>query len=220
MEGIDLNLIRNALISFVILLGSLCVHEWAHAFIADKLGDPTPGMDGRLTLNPASHIDLFGTILFPFLCFFFLHGRLLFGWARPVMTNPSYFKHRARDSMIVAAAGPMSNFGLAFLAAVAGRFLFTVEPSTVELFGRVVLINVVLAVFNLLPIPPLDGSHLMRHMTGMSDETFLRLSQWGGLILLAIWFIPFLNQLVGQLISIGLIPFVVIYPQGIAGFFW
>ena len=215
MEGIDFSDVRGALISFVILLGSLCVREWAKAYTAEKLGDPTPGMDGRVTLNPAAHIDTFGTILFPLVCFFFLKSRLLFGWARPVMTNPSYFRHHTRDSMLVAIAGPISNFAIALLASVAGRYLYATESSTVEIFGRIVLINVVLAVFNLLPIPPLDGGQVMRYVTGMREETFLMLSRWGGLILLAIWLIPVLNQLVSALIGIGTIPFVAIYPPAL-----
>jgi Zn-dependent protease len=220
MDGIDLNLVRNALISFLILVGSLCIHEWAHAFIAEKLGDPTPGMDGRVTLNPFAHMDLLGTVIFPFACFFFLKGGFLFGWAKPVMTNPSYFKHRARDSMIVAAAGPVSNLAIAALAAVVGRILFAIEPQTVEVFGRIILFNAVLAVFNLLPVPPLDGSHIMRFATGMRDETYLMLSRWGFVILLAIIFVPALNKVLATLIGIALVPFVLIFPEARYGFQW
>jgi len=213
MEGLDLNLIRSGLIFFLILVGSLCVHEWAHAFTAEKLGDPTPGMDGRVTFNPFAHMDMLGTVIFPLACIFLIPGGFLFGWAKPVMTNPSYFKHHARDSMLVAAAGPASNFAIATLGAIAGRILFSIEPRTVELFGPIVMLNVVLAIFNLLPIPPLDGSHLMRFATGMRDETYLMLSRWGGLILLAIILIPQLRGILWMVISIALIPFMVIFPE-------
>ncbi|HUG10693.1 MAG TPA: site-2 protease family protein [Opitutaceae bacterium] len=218
MDGIDLNQVRSGLIFFIILVSSLCVHEWAHAFTAEKLGDPTPRMDGRVTLNPMAHSDLLGTVIFPLMCIFLIPGGFLFGWAKPVMTNPSYFKHHARDSMLVAAAGPASNFAIALIGAVVGRFLFNLEPRTVEIFAPIVTLNVVLAVFNLLPIPPLDGSHLMRHLTGMRDETYLMMARWGGLILLAIILIEPLRRVLWFVISIALIPFMVIFPELRYGF--
>lgn len=213
MEGVDLNFIRTGLIWFMVLVGSLCVHEWAHAYTAEKLGDPTPGMDGRVTFNPFAHMDLLGTVIFPLACIFLIPGGFLFGWAKPVMTNPSYFKHHARDSMLVAAAGPVSNFVIATIAAIAGKLLFGMDSRTIELFGPIILLNVVLAVFNLLPIPPLDGSHLMRHLTGMRDETYLMLSRWGGLILLAIVLIEPLRRILWFVISLALIPFMIVFPE-------
>lgn len=213
MEGVDLNFIRTGLIWFMVLVGSLCVHEWAHAYTAEKLGDPTPGMDGRVTFNPFAHMDLLGTVIFPLACIFLIPGGFLFGWAKPVMTNPSYFKHHARDSMLVAAAGPVSNFVIATIAAIAGKLLFGMDSRTIELFGPIILLNVVLAVFNLLPIPPLDGSHLMRHLTGMRDETYLMLSRWGGLILLAIVLIEPLRRILWFVISLALIPFMFVFPE-------
>lgn len=213
MEGVDLNFIRTGLIWFMVLVGSLCVHEWAHAYTAEKLGDPTPGMDGRVTFNPFAHMDLLGTVIFPLACIFLIPGGFLFGWAKPVMTNPSYFKHHARDSMLVAAAGPVSNFVIATIAAIAGKLLFGMDSRTIELFGPIILLNVVLAVFNLLPIPPLDGSHLMRHLTGMRDETYLMLSRWGGFILLAIILIEPLRRILWFVISLALIPFMFVFPE-------
>lgn len=210
---LDPNLIRSGLMFFIILVASLCVHEWAHAFTADKLGDPTPGMDGRVTLNPFAHSDLLGTVIFPLMCIFVIPGGFLFGWAKPVMTNPSYFKHRARDSMLVAAAGPFSNCVIAVIGCLVGRMLFHVEPRTLEIFGPLVMLNVVLMVFNLLPIPPLDGSHLMRHITGMRDETYLMMARWGGLILLAIILIEPLRRILWLLISIAMIPFMFLFPE-------
>lgn len=218
MEGLDLNQIRSGLIFFIILVSSLSVHEWAHAFTAEKLGDPTPRMDGRVTLNPFAHMDLLGTVIFPLMCIFLIPGGFLFGWAKPVMTNPSYFKQRARDSMLVAGAGPASNFAIALVGAVLGTTLFKMEPRTVEIFAPIVTLNVVLAVFNLLPIPPLDGSHLMRHLTGMRDETYLMLARWGGLVLLAIILIEPLRRVLWMMISIALIPFMIIFPELRHGF--
>jgi len=112
--------LRNGAILFLVLLASLCIHEWAHAFTADKLGDGTPRRDGRVTLNPAAHIDLLGTIILPLLCIFVIPGGFFLAWGRPVMTNPSNYRHRRRDDVFVTAAGPGANLGLALLAAVVG----------------------------------------------------------------------------------------------------
>jgi Zn-dependent protease len=211
MDGLDIFALRQGLILYIILVASLSIHEWAHARSAEKLGDPTPRADGRVTLNPLVHIDLVGTVIFPLVCIFILPGSFLFGWARPVLIQPGYFKHRARDSMLVAAAGPASNLVIALVATVVGAILFRIEPQTFEIFGLIILLNVVLAVFNMLPIPPLDGSHLLRHSTGMTDEAYLNFSRWGGLILLAIIFIPPLRQVLWSIIKIAQTPFLVLF---------
>lgn len=155
--------------TFIIaVLVALSVHEWAHGFVAYKLGDPTAKYEGRLTLNPISHLDPIGTMLFV------LVG---FGWGKPVPVNPQYFKNYKRDTALVAIAGPVSNLLLA-LAAFALLMLFgkenllfspvfTAEPSTlakvgIELLTDFLQINLVLMAFNLLPIAPLDGSKVLR----------------------------------------------------------
>lgn len=211
MDGLDLFALRQGLILYIILVASLSIHEWAHARSAEKLGDPTPRADGRVTLNPLVHIDPIGTLVFPLVCIFILPGSFLFGWARPVMIQPGYFKHRARDSMLVAAAGPASNLAIALAATVVGAILFRVNPQTFEIFGLVIMLNVVLAVFNLLPIPPLDGSHLLRHSIGMSEETYLQFARWGGLLLLCIIFIPPLRATLWSIIGVAQTPFLILF---------
>jgi Zn-dependent protease len=175
------------LIAFVILVSSLTFHEAAHAWTADRLGDPTARLLGRLTLNPAVHIDVIGTIVFPLVAM--LTGFPLIGWAKPVPVDLRNLRHPRRDFAIVAAAGPISNMVLA----AAGAVVFTAwaadaSSETRELIAtallRFVLLNVLLAVFNLIPVPPLDGGNIL---SGVVPEPVAaaidRLRPWGILVL-------------------------------------
>ncbi|MGH7496193.1 MAG: site-2 protease family protein [bacterium] len=167
------------------ILVALTVHEFAHAFAADRLGDPTARTLGRLTLNPLKHLDPLGTIML------FVAN---FGWAKPVPVNPQYFRHPNRDMLLVAAAGPVSNLILALISGLILRLSHTdalpmAEGSvTVLVILRYSLfINLVLAFFNLLPIPPLDGSKILRsllppHMIA----AYLRFESVGPVLLLVI----------------------------------
>ncbi len=157
----------------ILLMLSLCVHEWAHAWSARRLGDDTAERMGRLTLNPFAHVDLLGTILLPFL-------RVPFGWARPVPIDPAQLRRGTRvlrGVVIAASAGPLANLAIAMLCAVALGLLARVAPQVIvpgapmrmllagdalgnEYVPGLVQLNVTLALFNLLPIPPLDGSRI------------------------------------------------------------
>jgi Zn-dependent protease len=155
-------------ISFIVLLFSLTVHEMAHAWTADRLGDPTARLLGRVSLNPIVHADPIGTIVFPLVSL--VSGAMLIGWAKPVPVTLRYLHHPRRDYMIVAAAGPVSNLILAVFAAVV-LAIVPVSPQTLgesnvsvpiaTLLTRLVNLNVLLAVFNMLPIPPLDGGNVL-----------------------------------------------------------
>jgi Zn-dependent protease len=155
LPGIDL---VGVLLAFIVLLFSLTVHESAHAWTADLLGDPTARQLGRVSLNPLVHIDPFGTVLFPLIAI--VTGAPLIGWAKPVPVTVGRLGHPRRDYMLVAAAGPISNLTLAFLAALLVLVLPAQGPIA-SAFREAMEINVWLAVFNLMPIPPLDGGNIL-----------------------------------------------------------
>lgn len=155
-------------IAFIVLLFSLTVHETAHAWTADRLGDPTARLLGRVSLNPMVHADLIGTIVFPLVAM--LGNVPLIGWAKPVPVNVSRLGRGRRDYVLVAAAGPASNLLIAVAASVT-LGLFTVSPQTLgeanvsaplaAMLAQAMIVNVFLAVFNMLPIPPLDGGNVL-----------------------------------------------------------
>ena len=177
-------------IAFLVLVLSLTVHEAAHALTADRLGDPTARLLGRVSLNPAVHIDPIGTIVFPLVAMF--TGVPLIGWAKPVPVNPHQLgRHWKRKFMLIAAAGPASNLVLAVLAAVLLRVVpvsgrveeATLAPLAVLLY-RVVGLNVLLAVFNMIPVPPLDGGNVVAGvLRGPVADAYDRLRPYGFLII-------------------------------------
>jgi len=176
-----------------ILLG-LTLHECAHGWVADRLGDPTARMNGRLTLNPFAHLDLLGTIML-----FVVH----FGWAKPVPVNPMMFKNPKKDMLLVAIAGPITNFFLAALFGLVLRFMGSPENSTtltiITMLQYGVIINISLMLFNMLPIPPLDGSRVLRAaVPDRYDTQFRAYERFGGLALLGI-------IIMGQVTGISLI---------------
>jgi len=155
-------------IAFIVLLLSLTVHETAHAWTADRLGDPTARLAGRVSLNPMVHADLIGTVLFPLLSL--VGGIPLIGWAKPVPVNLGRLRRGRTDYVLVAAAGPASNLLLALVAAAVmavmpWESLLTgsrdVATPLFTLLSRALTLNVLLAVFNMLPIPPLDGGNVL-----------------------------------------------------------
>ena len=155
----------QSLLFIVILICSVIIHELSHGFMADKLGDPTARLAGRLTLNPLVHIDLYGSIIVPLITSFF---GFTFGLAKPVPYNPYNLKNKRVGEFLIAAAGPSSNLLIALIFGMIIRFMVsgvtTFSASTgafLEITSYIVIINIVLAIFNLIPIPPLDGSKLL-----------------------------------------------------------
>jgi Zn-dependent protease len=150
------------IIIIIALILSIVLHEVAHGYAANWLGDPTARLSGRLTLNPLPHIDLLGSIIVPALLFI-THAGFLFGWAKPVPYNPYNLKNQRWGEAIVAAAGPLTNMLLAVIFAILIRLsgTFGLTGSFVSLAGYIVFINLILAVLNLIPIPPLDGSKVL-----------------------------------------------------------
>lgn len=147
------------LISLPAILFGLTIHEFSHGYVAYLLGDPTARYEGRLTLNPLKHLDPIGTILL-------ILPWTRFGWARPVPINPNNFRHPLRDMAITALAGPLANFLLAIIAGLIARLLllFGITGFFWYLASSFVIFNLILCFFNLLPIPPLDGSRLVYYL--------------------------------------------------------
>ena len=150
----------SLLIALPVLLLSLTIHEFAHGLVADTLGDHTARALGRLTVNPLRHLDPLGTLVLVATAF---SGRFVFGWAKPVPVDPSHFRSPQRGMMYVGAAGPLANLAMAIVAGVTIRVLETTSaPARIlDVFVTVFVLNIVLAVFNALPIPPLDGSRVL-----------------------------------------------------------
>ena len=175
MSPVELSQVDPAwlVINLVVLLFSLSVHESAHAWAANRLGDPTARDLGRITLNPIVHMDLIGTVLFPLLGL--LGGGVVFGWAKPVPVNPNNLRRANQDHALVAAAGPASNVLAAVGFLLLSKLLGMLFPAQIAaqhsvffplylLFRVGLMLNVILAVFNLFPIPPLDGSWILSRL--------------------------------------------------------
>lgn len=201
--------IAQGITLYLILVGSISVHEWAHAYSADRLGDDLPASQGRVTLNPIAHIDPIGTVVLPlFMIFAPMGGLAIFGWGKPVQINPRSHKNPVRDDLIITSAGPLSNLVIALGAAIIGSMAGLVNQETLGLFGMIIMLNVVLFVFNLIPIPPLDGSHFLKHAIGMTEEAFFKLSMYGFIIILVLINIPGFRLLMSTAIHAVMAPFV------------
>ena len=149
----------NFLFTIIILIMSVVIHEVSHGSMAYLLGDPTAKNAGRLTLNPLAHLDLMGSLVVPLIAYF--TAGLMFGWAKPVPYNPYNLKNQKYGDALVAVAGPASNLLVALVFGLFLRFnLFMTVPNLIGAFQMIVIINLVLAIFNLIPIPPLDGSKI------------------------------------------------------------
>jgi Zn-dependent protease len=188
----------KVLIFILAFLVALTIHEAAHALVADKLGDPTPRLAKRLTLNPIAHLDLYGTILVPFVLLF-IGSPFVFGWAKPVPIDPYNLAHPKKDSALISLAGPLANIILATLLAIFWRF-----GLGNELTFTLIRFNVVLAVFNLIPVHPLDGGKVLVGLLPAKEahELDMFLTRYGTLILLFLIFPLFGgSSLIFQIIS-------------------
>jgi Zn-dependent protease len=198
LAGIDFTQI---FIQFAILILSLSVHEAAHAWSAERLGDTTARMLGRVSLNPAVHVDPIGTILFPLIGM--LSGAPIFGWAKPVPVNTVNLRGNWKQKfMLIAAAGPASNLVLATIGALVLGVLRGASVSTSEtvqaFFAAMVELNVLLAVFNMIPLPPLDGGNVLAGvLRGNVADVYERIRPYGFLILYGLMFSGILWRIVG-----------------------
>ena len=209
--------LSQRLVSFLLFLPtffiSITIHEFAHAFSASKLGDDTAKKQGRLTFNPIKHADLIGTVIMPLASF--ASGFALIGWAKPVPVNRNNFKNQLRDDAVVSFAGPLSNFFLAIIFFVGFLIILNLEfryqHYLLNIFWYGVFLNIFLCLFNLLPIPPLDGSHILFDLfPNKITAIILNFGLYGSILLLILiysplwgFFMKFINLILNLFLGIA-----------------
>ena len=197
----EISSIANYSISFLLLFISLSIHEYGHAMTAYKLGDDTPYLCGRVSINPFVHIDIMGTILFPLICIFSSAG-ILFGWGKPVPMDTSKFKHPGFYSVLAGSAGVFGNLLLCLIASLVLVFF----PSCGLLAYRLIELNALLIAFNLIPLPGLDGFYFFKYFFKLSQSTITFLENWGFFIILILIYIPIVRALLSMLVR-GILTF-------------
>ncbi|MGQ3890422.1 site-2 protease family protein [Legionella sp. CNM-4043-24] len=212
---LELSTVQQIAVWILPVLFAITLHEAAHAWVAYMLGDVTARQAGRVSINPMRHIDPVGTVVVPIVVMLLSHFSFVFGWAKPVMINSSHFKKPRRDIALSVAAGPTANVLMAVLWACALKIGLMLHPesSSAALFliltARAgIIINLLLAIFNLLPVPPLDGSKIVAMLLPAQQAMlFQKLEPYGFFILLALMFTGVLNWLISPPInwSLGVI---------------
>jgi Zn-dependent protease len=193
----NLEVLSQGLSGYLCVVLIITVHEFGHAWMASRCGDDTARLLGRVTLNPSAHIDPLGTVLLPLLAVFLSASGnagvagFIIGWGKPVPVNIGNLRHRVRDDILVSMAGPAMNIVLALAAMLVGRIALAAEMTLiVEATMMMTVISMFLFFFNLIPIPPLDGSRVMRHVVGMGEEAYANLTRYGFFILIIAIQIP------------------------------
>ena len=223
--------VLEIVLSLIAVFTAIVLHEFSHGYIAFRLGDSTAKMQGRLTLNPLAHIDPIGTILVP-IVLVILRSPFLFGWAKPVPINPNHFRNPYKGMFYVAIAGPLMNIALALGASAIGRLAILITPLSLlygrgfsayvvqtifYLLGFFVIINIILAVFNMLPVPPLDGSRVLTYfLPPEGKRVMMQLERYGFLIVLALLYLGALRGLIGLISGIWEALLGSYWPMGIA----
>ena len=216
-------LIIDGLIFYLGLVILLTFHEYGHAWMAWKCGDDTAKRLGRLSLNPIVHLDLWGTVIIP-LAMIFLSasgstlGRFLVGWAKPVPVDDRNFGHPKRDDILVSMAGPAMNVLLAVVLLVMAKIALLLGAGYPgATLAQMAWLSLMLCFFNLLPIPPLDGSHVVRVLIGMSYETYYRIAQYGFIVLIVVLQIPQVRNLIGLASNVTFVAIASVLRLGMPG---
>ena len=212
----------EGLFVFPILLFSVVIHEISHGYMALRLGDPTAKREGRLTLNPLLHIDMVGSVLVPLMSLI-VAGQVFIAWAKPVPVNPLNFQNARRDDILVSIVGPLSNVAIALCCTVIVVILLNLlavfEPSSpglvkdgfeflIRMFYAGILLNSILAVFNLLPIPPLDGSHIVASLLPQEyGERYRRIGFFGIFVIILLMRVPAFKSAFMNFVALLLAPF-------------
>lgn len=221
--------VQKLIIAAIPILVAITFHEVAHGFVANKLGDPTAKMMGRLTLNPIAHIDPIGTIIVPVMLFILSNGAFIFGTAKPVPVNFYNLKRPRRDSALVSVAGPATNVVLAFISILLYALILEISPSPMSstsavqrialplllMFDYSVKFNLFIAAFNLFPVPPLDGGRIATSLLPRKYAYhFSKLEPYGILIVLGLWFTGIAQYIIAPIqavikiiLGVFLIPF-------------
>lgn len=206
--------IQGIVVSILPILVAITIHEVSHGFVANKLGDPTAKFSGRLTLNPLVHIDLVGTIIMPVMLFVISNGQFIFGYAKPVPINPMNFKNPRRDMAISAAAGPVTNMILAVASEIllgivvlfdniSGGAAGAVSVPLALMFNYSVKINIVLAVINMMPIPPLDGGRvLVGFLPHQKAVSYSKIEPYGFIIVLLLFVTGIAHEFIYPIINL------------------
>lgn len=208
--GLTPQALRDGLIFYFLLFAVLILRTFAQAWLADRMGDPTPRNDGRVTLYPPPHVDLLGTVILPLICVFYLQPRLaeisfFLAWTKPVPTNPGNFSHPRRGELFTQFAGFGACVLIATLSAIVGGLI--VGPRSLEISLSLIGICAMLMVLDLLPIPPLPGGVLLRYFGIISEEAFWNFSRWGGILLLVAFNIPPVRIAIGMAVALMAAPF-------------
>jgi Zn-dependent protease len=196
----DPRLLVDGLILYLGLLVLLTFHEFGHAWMAWKLGDDTARSQGRVSLNPLVHIDPIGTVILPLLLVFTAPGGFFAGWAKPVPVDPDNLRNPRTDDIMITLAGPWMNLLLAVALAALARLGYAIHAGGLaEVCKGTAHLSLLLCFFNLLPIPPLDGSQVVRSLIGMSYETYHQIARYGMFLLILVLQIPLVQRTIDNL---------------------
>ena len=213
--GLTPEIIRNGLIFYLVLVTSLCLRAYAQAWTANRLGDRTPALEGRLTMNPLPHMDLLGSVVLPLICIFYLQphlGQLRFflAWTRPMPVNMGSFAQPRKHYLLTQFALTGMSLLLGLIGAVLGGVFYRADPNTVEIFGALIMVNASLIVLDCLPMPPLPGGTLLWHLGAMTEQTYWGIARWSGLVFIMLINIRFFAEILNLLVGLVSMPFFLI----------